>query len=38
MLDVLLESLAQAPDAPHFEGPDQTALEAMLAGMATAPV
>ena len=37
MLDVFVESLADAPDAPQFEGPDQAALEAMLAGMATAP-
>jgi hypothetical protein len=38
MLDVFVESLAQAPDAPRFEGPGQGALEAMLAGTATAPV
>jgi hypothetical protein len=37
MLDVFVESLAQTPDAPRFEGPDQAALEAMLAGMAMAP-
>jgi hypothetical protein len=38
MLDVFVESLAQTPDAPRFEGPDQATLEAMLAGMATTPV
>ncbi|HLB76261.1 MAG TPA: MBL fold metallo-hydrolase [Candidatus Dormibacteraeota bacterium] len=37
MLDLFLESLAQAPDAPRFEGPDQGALETLLAGMTTAP-
>jgi len=36
MLDVFVESLAQAPDAAPFEGPDHSALMAMLAGMATA--
>jgi hypothetical protein len=36
MLDVFVESIARTPDAPRFESPDQEALEAMLAGMATA--
>jgi hypothetical protein len=36
MLDVFVDSLAPAPDAPRFEGPDRAALEALLAGMATA--
>ena len=30
----LLDALAGAPDAPEMEGPDQAALEAMLAGFA----
>ena len=31
-LDVMLDMLAHAPDAPVFVGPDQATLEAMLAG------
>ena len=34
MTERLLASLAEAPDAPPFVGPDQAALEQMLAGMA----
>ena len=34
MLDDFVESLAMTPDAERFEGPDQPALEAMLAGIA----
>lgn len=34
MFDQFIESLAQVPDAPCFEGPDQAALEAMLAAIA----
>lgn len=37
MLDVFVESLAMAPDAERFAGPDQAALEAMLAGLGTPP-
>jgi flavorubredoxin len=37
MLDVLLGSLAMAPDADPFVGPDHAALEMMLAGMAGPP-
>ena len=37
MLEVFVDSLALAPDADPFVGPDQAALEAMLAGMADAP-
>ena len=33
MFDLFIDSLAQVPDAPRFEGPDQAALELMLAGM-----
>lgn len=33
-LDRLLGALAEVPDAPAFVGPDQAALEQMLAGMA----
>jgi flavorubredoxin len=33
-LDRLLSALAEVPDAPAFVGPDQAALEQMLAGMA----
>jgi flavorubredoxin len=33
----LLGALAEVPDAPAFVGPDQAALEQMLAGMAGAP-
>jgi hypothetical protein len=32
MLDLFVDSLAQVPDAPRFEGLDQAALETMLAG------
>jgi hypothetical protein len=32
-LDELLAMLARAPEAPQFVGPDQAAIEAMLAGM-----
>jgi Metallo-beta-lactamase superfamily len=35
MFDVFIDCLAQVPDAPRFEGPDQAALEMMLAGMAS---
>lgn len=35
MLDLFVDSLAQVPDAPRFEGLDQAALEAMLAGTTT---
>jgi hypothetical protein len=31
-LEALLDMLTHAPDAPLFVGPDQAALEAMLAG------
>lgn len=37
MLGVFTESLAMARDAERFVGPDQAALEAMLAGMANGP-
>ncbi len=37
MLDTLLDTLANAPDAPAFDAPDQSMLEAMLAGIATGP-
>jgi hypothetical protein len=37
MLDLFIQSLAQVPDAPRFEGPDQAALETMLAAMAGLP-
>ena len=37
MLDLFVESLAMAPGADPFVGPDHAALEAMLAGMAQAP-
>ena len=37
MLDVLVDSLALAPDADRFVGPDHAALEAMLAGMVDVP-
>jgi hypothetical protein len=33
MLDKLLDTLAAAPDAPTFVGPDHAMLEQMLAGM-----
>jgi hypothetical protein len=36
MFDVFVDSLARTPDADRFEGPDQSALEAMLAGLAMA--
>lgn len=38
MLDTFVESLAMTPDAEHFAGPDQAALEAMLAGLGGAPI
>jgi Metallo-beta-lactamase superfamily len=34
MLEVFVESLAMTPDAERFEGPDQAALEATMAGTA----
>jgi hypothetical protein len=34
MLNLFIESLAQVPDAPRFEGPDQAALQTMLAAVA----
>jgi flavorubredoxin len=37
MLDLFVDSLAMTPDADRFVGPDQAALEAMLAGMVGAP-
>jgi flavorubredoxin len=37
MLDVFVDSLAKVPAAEPFVGPDHAALEAMLAGMVTAP-
>jgi flavorubredoxin len=37
MLDLFVDSLAQAPDAEPFVGPDQSALETMLADMAGGP-
>jgi len=37
MFDVLVDSLALAPTADRFTGPDQAALEAMLAGMVDVP-
>lgn len=36
MLDLFVDSLAAAPDAERFVGPDQAALEAMMAGMVDA--
>jgi flavorubredoxin len=33
MLDLFVDSLAKAPDADRFVGPDQAALEMMLAGL-----
>jgi glyoxylase-like metal-dependent hydrolase (beta-lactamase superfamily II) len=38
MLGTFAESLALTPDAERFAGPDQAALEAMLAGMGGVPV
>lgn len=38
MLDLFVDSLAMTPDAERFVGPDQATLEAMLAGMADAPI
>jgi hypothetical protein len=38
MLDVLVDSLALAPAADRFVGPDQATLEAMLAGMVNVPL
>jgi Metallo-beta-lactamase superfamily len=35
MLKLFIESLAQVPDAPRFEGPDQATLETLLAGVAS---
>ncbi len=35
--DELLDVLASAPDVPPFVGPNQAALEAMLAGLAPEP-
>jgi hypothetical protein len=35
MLQLFTESLAQVPDAPRFQGPDQAALENMLAAAAS---
>jgi hypothetical protein len=37
MLELFLDSLAMTPGADRFDGPDQAALEAMLAGMVDAP-
>jgi hypothetical protein len=37
MIDMFVESLAMTPDAERFEGPDQAALEAMLAGLGGGP-
>jgi flavorubredoxin len=37
MLDFMLDSLVAAPDAERFTGPDQAALDQMLAGAAEAP-
>ena len=37
MLDVFVDSLAMTPAADRFVGPDQAALEAMLAGMVDVP-
>jgi flavorubredoxin len=37
MLDLFVDSLAMTPDAERFVGPDQAALEAMLAGMVDTP-
>ena len=37
MLDLFVESLAMTPAAHRFVGPDQAALEAMLAGMVDVP-
>lgn len=36
MLPTMLDTLAQAPDAPAFDAPDQAMLEAMLAGAGAA--
>jgi hypothetical protein len=33
MMNLFVASLAQVPDAPRFEGPDQAALEAILTGV-----
>jgi hypothetical protein len=33
MMSLFIGSLAQVPDAPRFQGPDQAALETMLAGV-----
>ena len=37
MLDFLVDSLAQAPAAERFVGPDEATLQAMLAGMVDVP-
>jgi hypothetical protein len=37
MLDLFLDSLAMTPSASRFVGPDQAALDAMLAGVVGAP-
>ena len=37
MLDDFVDSLALAPAADRFVGPDQAALESMLAGMVDVP-
>jgi hypothetical protein len=37
MLELFLDSLAQTPDAERFVGPDQAAIEGMLAGTAPVP-
>jgi hypothetical protein len=35
VLNPLLDTLANAPDAPTFDAPDHAMLEAMLAGITT---
>ncbi|HEX3705044.1 MAG TPA: MBL fold metallo-hydrolase [Mycobacteriales bacterium] len=37
MLRVFVDSLSQVPSADRFQGPDQAALEMMIAGMAAVP-
>jgi flavorubredoxin len=37
LLPALLDAIGAVPDAPHFAGPDQAALEQMLASMSGAP-
>jgi hypothetical protein len=34
-MNLFIGSLAQVPDAPRFEGPDQAALESLLAELAS---